>query len=105
MMANAAICAAIEAARGPVLETAQMTLEGHLQELADIRDAAKHAGQYGPANAAEANRGKVAGFYVDKSAIDVTSGGKPLPADERSGRLEAMLATIAARGASRKAKR
>lgn len=77
LLRKAHIVAALDAARAPVLEAlrlqladAQITMESHLCELAGIRDAAKKAGQYGAANAAEANRGKVAGLYVDRSIVE-----------------------------------
>ena len=66
LLKNVEICSALDAARGPILDHAKVTLEGHLEMLATIREEARKAGQFGPANAAEANRGKVAGFYVDR---------------------------------------
>ncbi len=35
--------------------------------MADLRDKALSAGQFGPAITAEINRGKAAGLYIDRS--------------------------------------
>ena len=67
LLKNAKVCAAIEAERARVLERAKVTLEGHLAMLATIRDEARAAGQFGPAKAAEEARGRVSGFYVERS--------------------------------------
>ena len=69
LLRNAKVCAAIEAERTPVLERAKMTLEGHLGMLADIRDAAMAAGQYGAAKSAEEARGRVSGFYLERCVV------------------------------------
>ena len=69
LLKNAKVCAAIEAERAPVLERAKLTLEGHLGMLADIRDAAMVAGHYGAAKSAEEARGRVSGFYVERSVV------------------------------------
>ena len=53
-------------ARAEVAAEAKVTLSGHLATLADIRDKAIAAKQFGPATNAEAKRGKVSGFYVDR---------------------------------------
>jgi phage terminase small subunit len=53
--------------RQPAVEAAQVTCEGHLKQLAELRDKALEAGQFGPAVTAEINRGKVAGLYVERS--------------------------------------
>ena len=71
-MAQPAIRDQIAAVRSPVLESAQITLEGHIQALAALRDEAKASGQYGAAVTAETNRGKLAGFYVERSLVATT---------------------------------
>lgn len=68
MLSYASVCDAIATARKPVIEEAQVTLEGHLKMLATLRDSALKAGQHGPAVKAEEARGKVAGFYVERHA-------------------------------------
>jgi phage terminase small subunit len=62
------VAAGIAKARAPALEDAQVTLEGHLKKLAEIRDKAIAAKQFAPANSAEVARGKVSGFYVERIA-------------------------------------
>ena len=53
--------------RQPVVEAAQVTLEGHLQQLADIRDKALANNQFAAATSAEHYRGKAAGLYVERT--------------------------------------
>lgn len=65
---NPKIAARLEELRAPVLEAAQMTLEGHLSDLLALREAAKADGKYSAAVAAEVARGKVSGFYVERVA-------------------------------------
>lgn len=48
---------------------AQMTLEGHLNDLQRLRDKAEGKEKYSAAVAAEISRGKAAGFYVEKLDI------------------------------------
>ena len=69
LLRNANVRSAIEAERAPVLARAKVTLEGHLEMLAAIRDAAMAAGQYGAAKSAEEARGKVSGFYVERPVV------------------------------------
>ena len=69
LLKNAKVRSAIEAERAPVLERAKLTLEGHLGMLAAIRDAAMTAGHYGAAKSAEEARGRVSGFYVERSVV------------------------------------
>lgn len=76
-MDNGKIAARLQELRAPAVAEARMTLEGHLNDLASIRNAAVLDGQYGPAVAAERSRGQAAGFYQNPSLnaepIDVTS--------------------------------
>lgn len=65
---NGKIAARVAALRQPVIEAASMTMEGHLQTLKELRDAAKAEGKFSAAVAAEMARGKVSGFYVDRVA-------------------------------------
>lgn len=89
------IAALLQVSKLQVAEDARLTVGDHLRTLATLRDAAERAGQMGAAVTAETQRGKVCGLYVEK--VDVTTGGKALSSDERSGRLEAVLAILAAR--------
>ena len=67
LLSNGKITGRVEALRKPVAEAAQVTLGEHLQQLADLRDKATAAEQFGPAITAEVNRGKAAGLYVERS--------------------------------------
>jgi len=46
-----------------------VTYEGHLAELARLREAALKKGSFSSAVNAEANRGKAAGLYIDRKII------------------------------------
>lgn len=67
---NAKIMARMEQLRKPAIEAAQMTLEGHLNDLKRLRDKAEDEGKYTAAVQAEVSRGKAAGLYVEK--FDIT---------------------------------
>lgn len=61
---------------------AVITLESHLQELAELRDLAKKAGQFSAATTAEVARGKASGVHVEKSEQTVTTKQLPASVDE-----------------------
>lgn len=67
---NPKIAARLEELRKPAREAAGVTLEGHLKELAELRELAKKDGKYGPAIQAEMARGKASGLYVERSHVD-----------------------------------
>jgi hypothetical protein len=46
-----------------------VTYEGHVAELARLREAALKKGSFSSAVNAEANRGKAAGLYIDRKII------------------------------------
>jgi CTP-dependent riboflavin kinase len=57
---------------GPLLERMkkfEVTYEGHLAELARIKEAALKKGSFSSAVNAETNRGKAAGLYIDRKII------------------------------------
>ena len=56
----------------------EVTYEGHVAELARLREAALKKGSFSSAVNAEANRGKAAGLYIDRKII-------------KTGKLEDML--------------
>lgn len=58
--------ARLAAMRDQARETLGISLQEHLASLKDLREGARLAVQFGPAVAAEVNRGKVSGLYVDK---------------------------------------
>ena len=47
----------------------EVTYEGHVSELARLREAALKKGSFSSAVNAEANRGKAAGLYIDRKII------------------------------------
>ena len=51
------------------LKKFEVTYEGHLAELARLREAALKKGSFSSAVNAEANRGKAAGLYIDRKII------------------------------------
>ena len=70
MLQNPKVATRIAELKAPAIQAAQMTVEGHIRKLEEIRDAAFEAGNFTAANRAEELRGKVAGFYTDKIEID-----------------------------------
>lgn len=66
MLTNANVMLTIERLRQPVIEAAQITLASHLASLAELRDKAIEAEQFGPAVTAEVSRGKASGLYIEK---------------------------------------
>lgn len=71
LMDNGKIAARIEELRAPVRERSQLTLEQHLADLKRLRDAAERDGKYSAAIAAETNRGRASGLYVEKVDLNV----------------------------------
>lgn len=61
---------------------AEMTLQGHLEDLAELRDKAAKAKQYSAAISAEIARGKASGVHVEKSEQMVTTRELPASVDE-----------------------
>ena len=51
------------------LKKHEVTYEGHIAELARLREAALKKGAFSSAVNAEANRGKAAGLYIDRKII------------------------------------
>ena len=47
----------------------EVSFEGHVKKLAEIRDAAMTGGNFAAAVAAEKSRGQVAGLYIDRKEI------------------------------------
>lgn len=63
---NPKIATRLEELRAPAREKAQLTLESHLADLKRLSKAAEADRQFSAAIAAEVNRGKAAGLYVEK---------------------------------------
>ena len=62
LLDNGKIAARLAELRAPAVETAQITLQGHLKDLAEIRDAAMASDNHGAAVSAEVARGKAPGL-------------------------------------------
>ncbi len=90
LMDSPTIATTLAALRAPVIQAAQVTLAGHLDDLLRLRDKASEAGLYSAAISAEIARGKAAGVHVEKSEQRVSSynvtlevnGIKPLTAED-----------------------
>jgi phage terminase small subunit len=78
LMDNGKITARIGELKRPVIEKAQLTFEGHLDELKRLRDLAIEANSFASAVSAEIARGKASGYYVAKSQVDLNQPIKPL---------------------------
>ena len=63
----------IQAARSANMDRAVLTIDGHMAELARLRDIAIATGNVGAAVLAETNRGKASGLYTERHE-DVTKG-------------------------------
>jgi phage terminase small subunit len=66
MLQKGDIVARIASIRESAAEKASMTLESHLSDLKNLRDAAMNDGKWAAAVTAEVSRGKAAGLYVEK---------------------------------------
>ena len=73
LLDNPTIATTLAALRAPVIQAAQVTLAGHLDDLLRLRDKASEAGLYSAAISAEIARGKAAGVHVEKSEQRVSS--------------------------------
>ena len=71
LMANPNVAQRVDKLREPVIKKAQMTLEGHLERLQTLSEAAEDEKQYSAAITAEVARGKASGVAVDKSQMDI----------------------------------
>jgi phage terminase small subunit len=71
LVSNGKIAAAIAEAQRPIAVAAALTVESHLQRLAELAQLAVAARQFNAAITAETNRGKVAGLYIERTE-DVT---------------------------------
>ena len=70
MMSVEEISSRVAELRIPAIKKAQITLEGHLDDLMRLRDMAAQSGQYGSAVTAEIARGKAAGITADMQPKD-----------------------------------
>lgn len=72
LLDNGKVTARLNELRSQAAEAARVTLQGHLDDLKRLRDAAAGAEQFSAAIKAEIARGKAAGLYTDK--IDLSGG-------------------------------
>jgi phage terminase small subunit len=71
LLDNGKITARLKELKKPVIEKAQITFEGHLDELKKLRDLAIESNQLATAISAEIARGKASGYYVTKSQVSL----------------------------------
>lgn len=82
LMCNNEIATMLQSLRDAAAKEAQVTLEGHLNKLAELRDMAIAEGQLSAAITAEVSRGKAAGLYTDKVKAEVSgANGGPLSSE------------------------
>jgi len=94
LMKDPAVLARVNQLTAAINEQALISVGSHLNELAVIRDLAKAQGAYKVAMEAEVNRGKVAGFYVNKeNAPPPPSVPAATQLNELAGRLVGLLST------------
>lgn len=70
IMADSNVAARVAELRAPVIKAAQMTLEGHLDDLLRLRNMAAKGSQYSAAITAEVARGKAAGVHVERHHLE-----------------------------------
>lgn len=73
------IGARLDELRAPVRNRAQLTLESHLQRLAELSAKAEEDKQFSAAITAETNRGKAAGLYTEKHEFAGPNGAPLIP--------------------------
>lgn len=92
MLRDPAVMARVNQLTEAINEQALISVGSHLTELAVIRDLAKAQGSFKVAMEAEVNRGKVAGYYVNK---EVSAPPPSVPAatelNQLAGRLVGLL--------------
>ena len=74
LMSNVNIMSRVQELRDAAAKEAQVTLEGHLNKLAELRDMAIEEGQLSAAITAEVSRGKAAGLYTERVKNEVSGG-------------------------------
>ena len=74
LMCNNEIATTLQGLRDAAAKEAQVTLEGHLNKLAELRDMAIEEGQLSAAITAEVSRGKAAGLYAERVKNEISGG-------------------------------
>ena len=90
LMANAKVASRIEEIRAPVIASARVTLEAHLDALGVLSERAAARGRYNTAIYAELARGRASGLYVKKALKVDTS----IPAFDLSNLTDEELAEL-----------
>ncbi len=96
LMTDSKVAARLAELRTSVAQRVDMSLHAHVSRLAQIRDAAHEAGDFGPATRAEIAIGQVAGHYVQKLEVTNTTFAQYTPEQK-----EEMLAFLRAEAARR----
>lgn len=73
LLDNPKIATRLDELRAPATQQGLISYESHLKRLAELRDAALMAEQYGAAIRAEEIRGKAAGLHKDRVEIEGTT--------------------------------
>ncbi len=82
LLDNSKVRARVQELQDAAAQKAQVTLEGHLKKLAELRDLAIEDGQLSAAITAEISRGKAAGLYTDKVKAELSgANGGPLSSE------------------------
>lgn len=82
LLGDVKVRARVDELRERAAGKAAISLEGHLADLKELRDAAKGAKQFAAAIAAEIARGKASGVHVEKSEATVTTRELPASVDD-----------------------
>lgn len=72
LLKNANVAARIKEIQERISNAKNITLESHLERLAQIAESAYLEGKYSAASQCEVARGRVSGFYIEKMQVDVT---------------------------------
>jgi len=67
---NCKVSTRINELKAPAIKNVELTVENHLNRLAELQDHAFEAGNYAAAIRAEELREKVAGFYTDRIELN-----------------------------------
>lgn len=72
LMANVLVASRIKEIQDRIKKATVITIESHMERLAQIGESAYLDGKYTAAQACEVARGRVSGFYIEKMQVDVT---------------------------------
>lgn len=69
LLKKPAVASIVGLARKKVADKAALSLEEHLDKLAELRDAAAETGQFASAISAEKARGQAVGLYIERQQV------------------------------------